>query len=73
MNEQEKEYLNNSILKPYLIHVEFELDNILNYILKDNKLREIYTKKGFSLIALENSLRKCVKSINRLQSIFRFN
>lgn len=54
-NESLKEYVKNSILKPYLIHVEFEVMNILSNLEMDKMLKLIYQKAGFNLNLLINT------------------
>jgi len=61
-----KQYLKNSILKPYLIHVEFEILNILTTLKLDKIIQKIYTSKGFNwkyLIETTNQFLYRIKNL----------
>ena len=73
MKEKEKNYLNNSILKPYLIHVEFEVINILDKFKKDGIIRSNYAKKGFNIRMFESTTEAFILKLQQLQSIFNFS
>jgi len=64
-------YLENSILKPYLIHVEFEILNILTQLKLDVNIQKIYELKGFNwkyLVETTNQflyrIKNLIKALN---------
>jgi len=73
LNEKDKKDLEKSILKPYLIHVEFELINILDYFKKDGIIRSEYANKGFNIRLFESTLDDCIQKLGFLHSIFNYS
>jgi len=61
-----KQYLKDSILKPYLIHVEFEILNVLTQLKLDKIIEKIYTSKGFNFNYLIESTEKFLYRIKNL-------
>ena len=70
MNEKElreiANYLKYSILKPYLIHVEFEVLNILTQLELDKMIQKIYELKGFNWKYLIDIINKFLYRIRNL-------
>ena len=63
--------INTSIFKPYLIHVEFEVLNILTQIELNKDIQKIYQEYGFNLEYLFETfnqflyrIRNLIKSLN---------
>ena len=65
-------YLNNSVLKPYLIHVEFEVMNILTQLEMDKLIRKIYAYKGFNFKYLIETTNKFLYRIRNLIKAMEF-
>jgi len=65
MNELEK-YKENSILKPYLIHIENEVMNILSMFENDKMLRELYKSYHYNVYSLVNSTNQFLNRIRNL-------
>ncbi len=74
LNEYKKTlniYIKNSILKPYLFHVEFELENIHTKIKTDKYLQQLLTINGYDLRSFELSIINAIQKITELQNLFR--
>lgn len=61
-----KKYLKDSILKPYLIHVEFEILNILTQLELDKTIQKIYELKGFNWKYLVDTTNQFLYRIKNL-------
>ena len=72
MNKKQKEYLRKSVLKPYLIHVENEVLNILNRVKQDKIIRSAYSQIGFNIKHLEISINSFLIKLKQLERIFEF-
>lgn len=66
INDTEYKYIKQSILKPYLIHIEFELENIISRIEVDKQLQTIIHKKGYNSTYIKNQLYLGLLSIEKL-------
>ena len=67
-----KKYLDNCIFKPYLIHIEFEVLNLLTTIQIDKILRKIIHQKGISIITIEVHIKRFLEKIQQLIDILKF-
>lgn len=67
-----KKYLDNCIFKPYLIHIEFEVLNLLSTIQIDKILRLIIHQKGISIINIEIQIKRFLDKIQQLINILKF-
>ena len=67
-----KKYLDNCIFKPYLIHIEFEVLNLLTTIQIDKILRKIINQKGISIITIEIHIKRFLEKIQQLINILKF-
>jgi len=65
-------YLKNSILKPYLYHIEFEVLNILTTIQTDKIIRNSYQQKGFDIKQLEITINTFLIKLKQLENIFNY-
>ena len=64
--------INISIFKPYLIHVEFEVLNILTQIELSKDIQEIYEKCGFNLQFLFEIINQFLYRIRNLIKSLKF-
>ncbi|GAH85398.1 unnamed protein product [marine sediment metagenome] len=64
-----KKYKENSILKPYLIHIENEVMNILNLFETDKLLRELYKSHNYNIFTLINNTKQFLNRIRKVISI----
>lgn len=62
----------DGIFKPYLIHVEFEVLNILTQIKINKPLKEAITDKGYRLDTLENTIGLFLSRIRQLIAIMNY-
>jgi len=64
-----KKYKENSILKPYLIHIEFEVENVLSLLENDKELRELYQNNHYNIYSLVNDTKQFIHRIQNLIKI----
>lgn len=64
-----KKYKENSVLKPYLIHIENEVMNILNLFETDKILRELYKSHNYSIYTLVNDTKQFLHRIRKLITV----
>lgn len=73
MNEAEIYHLKNSILKPYLIHLEFEVMNVENQINRDSVIKKALLENEFSIYRIETIIREFLTMLKQIQNIFKIN
>jgi len=59
------------IFKPYLVHVEFEVLNIMTQLKVNKQLREFLSQKGYNTNSLENIIGIFLSRIRQLIAIMR--
>ena len=69
-NQYIDNYLKQSVIKPYLYHIEFEILNILTVIQTDKIIRNAYQQKGFNIKQLEITINTFLIKLKQLERIF---
>jgi len=72
MNKSERKYLKNSYLKSYLLHVEFEVLNILSTIKLNETIKKVYSNIGYDVKQLEITINNFLIKLRQLQNIFNY-
>lgn len=71
-NKELNEYLKKSILHPYLIHIENEILNIKFRLKNDLILREIITRKGYSIQSIDKTIDIFLETTETILNILKF-
>ncbi len=64
--------INTSIFKPYLIHVEFEILNILTQLKLNDNIKKIYESKRFNYDYLIETTEKFLYRLRNLIKALQF-